>query len=100
MSPVASNAATPADTKRRHRRICPPSPGSRSYPNVNRGQSPGGLSGDRSHLDHREDVAGRVLEPGDERAALPVDALGVDEVVMLELHASRGQFVHRSLDIG
>src|SRR5215468_11866752 len=51
-------------------------------------------------LDHREDVAGRVLEPGDERAALAVDALGVDEVVVLELDAPRGELVDGRLDVG
>src|SRR5215471_10377454 len=51
-------------------------------------------------LDDREDVARRVLEPRDERAAPAVDALGVDEVVVLELDAPRGELVDRRLDVG
>src|SRR5499427_6718207 len=50
-------------------------------------------------LDDRQDVAGRVLEPGDERAALAVDPLGIYEVVMFELDSAGGERVDRGLDV-
>ena len=50
-------------------------------------------------LDHRQDVAGRILEPGDRRAAEPEDALVVDALVPLELDADAGQLIDRRLDV-
>src|SRR5215475_1565499 len=48
-----------------------------------------------------EDVAGGVLEPGDVRAARPVDALVVlaDAVVALEADAAAGELVHGRVDV-
>src|SRR5687768_168616 len=52
-------------------------------------------------LDHRQHVAGRVLEPGDGRAALAHDALLVlrELVVTLELDAPGAELIHGGVDV-
>jgi ABC-type transport system involved in multi-copper enzyme maturation permease subunit len=55
----------------------------------------------QSLLDDRQDVARRVLEPRDVRAAAAVDAplVLLYAVVALEAHAALREFVHRCLDV-
>jgi len=50
-------------------------------------------------LDHGEDIPCRIGEPGDQRATLPVDALGVNPVVELEPHTTRSEFVDHGPDV-
>src|SRR5580693_8427885 len=52
-------------------------------------------------LQDRQDVTRRIGEPGDERAAAPVDALGVllHPRVALEAHASAGQLIDGRVDV-
>ena len=52
-------------------------------------------------LQHRQHVAGRVLEPADVRAAAAHDPALVllEAVVALELHAARGELVDGRLDV-
>src|SRR5215217_2482263 len=49
-------------------------------------------------LQDRQDVAGRVLEPGDRRPLLAHDPLRVDAVVPLEDHPAAGELVDRRVD--
>src|SRR5690348_3925675 len=52
-------------------------------------------------LQHGQDVPGGVLEPGDVRAAGPVDALVVlvHAVVLLQVDAAPDQLVHGRVDV-
>src|SRR5260370_17206591 len=52
-------------------------------------------------LEDGQDVTRRIGEPGDERAAAPVDALGVlfHSLIALEAHASAGQLIDGRVDV-
>src|SRR5215472_11535164 len=95
----STNLMTPAshrngllDRKRwgRRRRI---TPGARSPPRPGPRRS--------LPLQHRQDVPGRVLEPGDQGPTGPDDALLVrfDAWEPLHLDAAGGEFSHRLIDV-
>jgi hypothetical protein len=50
-------------------------------------------------LDYREDIAGRVLEPGDQWPAASVDSLLVDPLVFLEGNPAGGELVNGLVDV-
>src|SRR6267378_5781499 len=67
-------------------------------------ESPGGWEGTaiESRLDERQDVAGRVSEPGNgSHLGRSMDALRIRPRlrVVLELHAARGQLIHSPFDV-